>query len=114
MFAAEYERAYPGSRRRSPRASVSIEAKLGGSGFDRTLCKVLDISIHGVRLRSYSTVEVGSTLMLYLPGIGPKAVRVIRADDFEAGCEFVETLDMNDFKGLLRLGGAFTQAKVAE
>ncbi len=104
MFAAEYEPAYAYGRRRSPRAPVSLDADLGRGGLDRTLCKVVDISIHGVRLNTYSGLKVGALLWLTLPGIAaPRAVRVVRATDFEAGCEFIETLDMAEFERLVEL-----------
>lgn len=48
MFAAGFEPAIVTSRRRSPRAPVSLVASIGKSG--RTLCRVIDISINGVRL----------------------------------------------------------------
>jgi hypothetical protein len=48
MFAAEFEAAQGGTRRRSPRAPISLDAQIGKSG--RTLCKVIDVSRHGVRL----------------------------------------------------------------
>ncbi len=104
MFAAEYEPAQLDGRRRSPRAPVSLDAKLGRGGLDRTLCKVVDISIHGVRLQTYSGLAKGATLWLTLPGLAtPRAVRVMRATDYEAGCEFIETLEMGDFERLLEL-----------
>ncbi len=33
----------------------------------------------------------------------PRAVRVMRATDYEAGCEFIETLEMVDFERLLEV-----------
>ncbi|MEP9401217.1 PilZ domain-containing protein [Sphingomonas sp. VNH70] len=104
MFAAEYEPAQPNGRRRSPRAPVSLDADLGRGGLDRTLCKVVDISVHGVRIQTYSALAKGAMLWLTLPGIpGPRAVRVVRAGDYDAGCEFIETLEMDEFERLLEL-----------
>ncbi len=86
-FAAEIEPAELG-RRRSPRAPVSLDAKLGRGGLDRALCKVTDISMHGARLQTYSALRAGSMIWIALPDVGHCAARVIWADDFEAGCEF--------------------------
>ncbi|MBD8679558.1 PilZ domain-containing protein [Sphingomonas sp. CFBP 13720] len=103
MFTAEYEPAQSGSRRRS-RAPVPLEEGIGRGGIDRTLCKVTGLSVHGVRLQTYSPLKPGVLLWLTLPGTPPRAVRVLRADDFEAGCEFVDTLSNSDFERLVELG----------
>ncbi|TKD50762.1 PilZ domain-containing protein [Sphingomonas baiyangensis] len=99
-FAAEYEPAVVGSRRRSPRAPVSLDARIGRGGLDRTLCKVVDLSMHGARLQTYSALKPGSTIWLTLPGHGQKVTRVVWADDFEAGCQFDEPLLEHVFEAL--------------
>ena len=60
MFAAEFEPAETEGRRRSPRAPVSFDAALGQGGLGRTLCTVLDISLHGVRIQTYSALRKGA------------------------------------------------------
>ena len=103
MFAAEFEPAETTSRRRSPRAPVSLDAHIGKAG--RTLCKVVDISIHGARLQTYSGLQRGSTIWLTLPHIGSVAADVMWADDFVAGCQFQRPLDADLFDQLVELQG---------
>lgn len=103
MIAAEIEPAVPDGRRRSPRAPVSIDAGLGRGGLDRALCKVVDLSMHGVRLQTYSALRRGALIWLTMPQVGPRAVRVMRADDFTAGCEFLEPLHKAEFDAIVSL-----------
>lgn len=88
MFAAEFEPAVIDNRRRSPRAPVSLDAKLGRGGLERALCKVVDLSIHGARVQSYTAMKQGGTIWLTLPGMAPVAAKVMWADDYVAGCQF--------------------------
>ena len=105
MFAAEFEPApasgKSGSRRRSARAPVSLDASLGQGGLARTLCKVVDVSIHGARIQSYSSLTKGGTIWLTLPGIGAVAADVMWADEYVAGCQFQRPLDPAAFEALL-------------
>ncbi len=101
MFAAEFEPAEPSSRRRAPRAPVSLDARLGLGGLARSLCKVVDLSIHGARIQSYSALKKGSTIWLTLPGAGQVAADVMWADDFTAGCQFHRPLETATFEALL-------------
>lgn len=105
MIAAEIEPADMDGRRRSPRAPVSLDAGIGRGGLDRALCKVVDMSMHGVRLQTYSALRKGALVWLTLPTVGPRAVRVMRADDFSAGCEFLEPLERAEFDTLIALDG---------
>jgi hypothetical protein len=100
MFAAEFEPAEKDGRRRSPRAPVSFDAGIGQGGLGRTLCKVVDLSIHGARLQTYSALKRGATIWLNLPEIGPVAADVMWADDFTAGCQFRTPLDPALFEKL--------------
>ena len=101
---AEFEPAVLG-RRKSPRAPVSLDAKLGRGGLDRTLCRITDLSREGARISSYSTLQKGSVIWLTLPGIGQVAAAVRWADDFNAGCQFSEPLPADRFAALLAAGG---------
>ena len=105
MFAAEFEPAEKNGRRRAPRAPVSFDVGLGPGGLGqgglgRTLCKVVDLSIHGARLSTYSALKRGATIWLTLPEIGPVAADVMWADDFAAGCQFRTPLDPDAFEKL--------------
>lgn len=87
LFAAEFEPAILGQRR-SPRAPVSLDAKVGRGGLDRALCKVVDLSASGARIEVFSQLRRDSMIWLTLPVIGHWAARVIWSTDFEAGLEF--------------------------
>jgi hypothetical protein len=95
MFAAEFEPAITigGSMRRSTRAPVSLDARIGRGGLDRTLCRVTDISLHGARLHTYSPLDKGAVIWLTLPQLGQVCATIVWADDFVAGCSFHEPLD---------------------
>jgi hypothetical protein len=99
-FAAEFEPAESLGRRRAPRAPVSLDARIGRGGLDRALCKVVDLSVHGARLQTYSALRPGVMIWLALPRVGHVAARVIWADDFEAGLEFQDPLPSDDFERL--------------
>ena len=100
LFNAEFEPAQRDERRRVPRAPVSLDAKIGRGGLDRALCKVTDLSIHGARLQTYSTLRKGTMIWLTLPIVGPVVATIRWSDDFEAGCEFHEPLDRPVFETL--------------
>ncbi|HWK34640.1 PilZ domain-containing protein [Sphingomonas sp.] len=99
-FAAEYEPARLNPRR-SPRAPVSLDAKVGRGGLDRALCKVINLSLHGARLQTFSALKTDSHIWLTLRGVGQVAARVAWANDFEAGCEFRTPLSLDSFEALV-------------
>ena len=101
MFAAEFEPADTNGRRRSARAPVSLDAHIGKGV--RTLCKVVDISIHGARLQTYSALTKDSTIWLTLPEAGSVAAEVKWADDYAAGCQFKQPLELDVFEKLVVL-----------
>lgn len=109
MFAVELAIATPRqgkstSRRGDQRHSVTMPGKVGNDGV-RSLCRVSDISRKGVRLATYSALEVGSIVRLTLPGQRPVGARVVWADDFVAGCAFSEQLDQAVFDTLVGIYG---------
>lgn len=99
-FAAEFEPAAGLGRRRSMRAPVSLDARIGRGGLDRTLCRVVDLSQHGAKLQTYSALKQGANIWLALPNVGHHAARVVWANDFEAGLEFLAPLSEDDFDTL--------------
>ncbi|WP_235527975.1 PilZ domain-containing protein [Sphingomonas sp. Leaf38] len=99
MFAAEFEPAESSSRRRSPRAPVSLDVRIGKAG--RTLCKVVDLSVHGARLQTYSALKRGTSIWLTLPQIGQVVAEIMWADDFTAGCQFRTPLPIEAFEALV-------------
>lgn len=104
MIAAEF-RPVESDGRRSRRAPVSFDAPLAESGFDRTLCKVIDLSQHGARLQTFSGLRRGAKIWLNLPEIGPRGATVMWAGDFIAGCEFHDPLSEDEFDTLIELDG---------
>ncbi|PTW46044.1 PilZ domain-containing protein [Sphingomonas faeni] len=99
MFAADFEPAERHSRRSAPRAPVSLDVRLGKTG--RTLCRVVDISVHGARLQTYSALKRSTSIWLNLPHIGQVAAEVMWADDFSAGCKFHTPLGIPAFQLLI-------------
>ena len=97
MLAAEFEPAPANDRRRSPRAPVSFDASAGIGGLGRALCRVIDLSLHGCRLSTYSALNRGTSIWLNLPGVGPIIADVVWNDDFVAGCQFRRPLPRHVF-----------------
>jgi hypothetical protein len=104
LLAAEFEPAELNGRRRSPRAPVSLDARIGRGGLDRTLCRIVDLSEFGARLQTYSALRVGSMIWLTLPMVGQVAATIIWADDFLAGCQFQTPLEKAAAEALIELG----------
>ncbi len=104
-ISSEYEPAVV-NRRQAPRAPVSLDAKLGRGGLDRTLCRIVDLSLQGARVRSYSALRKDQVIWLTLPGIGQVAATVKWADDYEAGCLFREPIAEHVLEMLLEVGGS--------
>lgn len=100
-FNAEFEPAAL-DRRREPRAPVSLDARIGRGGLDRALCKVTDLSRHGARLQTYSSLRKNMVIWLTLPVVGQVAATIRWADDFEAGCEFREALAPSVYDALAK------------
>ena len=98
MFVADFEPAELRSRRRAPRAPISLDVSIGKSG--RTLCKVVDISVNGARLQTYSALKRGTSIWLNLPQIGQVVADVMWADDYSAGCQFHTPLAIDAFDAL--------------
>jgi len=94
------------AKRKSARAPVSLDAKLGRGGLDRTLCRITDLSRDGARISTYSAMKQDSMIWLTLPGIGQVAATVRWADDFQAGCQFHEPLADYQFDILVAVGRA--------
>jgi hypothetical protein len=102
MFAAEFEPAHPDTRR-SPRATTALDADLDRGGLARALCRVLDISVQGARLQTYTSLSRGSRILLRLPQVGEVAADVVWATDFAAGCQFQTPLAPEAFEILAPL-----------
>jgi hypothetical protein len=103
MFAAEFEPAQTPSRWQSRRTPVSIDGEIGRDKLARALCRVVDVSLHGARLATYTRLLPGSTILLTLPQVGAAASEVMWADDFSAGCRFLKAMTQNQLDLLLGL-----------
>lgn len=101
MLAAEIKPAFAAGRRRSARSSTSLDADIDRDGLDRTLCRIVDLSLHGARLQTYSPLKRGATMWLTLPSLGMRATTIVWASDFLAGCQFFEALSGDEFETLL-------------
>ncbi|PZQ60710.1 MAG: PilZ domain-containing protein [Sphingomonas taxi] len=104
MFAAEYA---PAIRpfRRSRRATLALDAPVEQNGMARTLCKVVDLSLHGCRLLTFSSVDRNQPIWLNLPGLGMVAAVIVWADDLVAGCQFHAPLSPQSFDALVERHG---------
>lgn len=96
-FAAEFEPVVGLGWRQSMRAPVSLDARVGRGGLDRALCRVVDLSLDGARLQTYSALRAGMRIWLTLPKVGHRPARVAWANDFEAGLEFMIPLSDDEF-----------------
>jgi len=80
-------------RRAAPRSSAGFDADMRGRGVARSLCRVIDISSTGARLRLYQDLEPETSIRLSLPGAGAIDAHIVWANGREAGCRFDEPLD---------------------
>lgn len=105
-FSAEFQPAVFGVRDGNiTRAPVSLDAKLGRGGLDRTLCRVTDLSLDGARIHTYSALKRGMVIWLTIPGAGTIAATIRWADDFQAGCQFHESLPEYVYDMLIEVAG---------
>ncbi|MGN6269214.1 MAG: PilZ domain-containing protein [Sphingomonas sp.] len=101
MLAAEIEPAFAAGRRRGLREPVALDTDVERDGLDRALCRVVDLSPHGARLQTYSPLKRGATMWLTLPSLGIRATTIVWVKDFVAGCQFFESLTVDEFEALL-------------
>jgi len=104
-LSAEFQPALFGPRGFS-RAPVSLDAKLGRGGLDRTLCRITDLSPQGARIDTYSALKRGTVIWLTIPGAGTIAATIKWADDFQAGCSFHTPLPDHLYEALVEVGSA--------
>src|SRR3546814_20339855 len=85
MLAAEIEPADAPGRRRSARAAVALDARIDRGGLGRALCRVVDLSVHGARLETYSALRRGATIWLTLTSTSELTIG--RATCRESDCQ---------------------------
>lgn len=105
VLSAEFQPAVFGFRS-TPHAPVSLDAKLGRGGLDRTLCRITDLSPDGARIHTYSALKREMVIWLTIPGAGTLAATIKWADDFQAGCRFHTPLPDHLFEALVEVGSA--------
>ena len=57
---------------------------------------VIDLSVDGLRARGPAGLAPGASITIGLPGLGVRRALVIRAEDGEYGCRFLERLTPAD------------------
>lgn len=87
-------------RRRSRRALFRAEVAFGHKG-RRCRVTILDISLHGLKIRAVHKLDIGDEFWLKLPGLTPISAKVSWARDFVLGCEFRESLHPAMFEAIL-------------
>lgn len=103
MFAAEFETVTVNPRRLVTRLPVGEGMLAEENGLDRALCHVVSITRYSARLQTYLALKPGTTIWLTMPLIGRRLARVGWADDFEAGCAFVEPIAPKELAVLVAL-----------
>ena len=88
-------------RRRSRRALFRAEVDFGHKG-RRCKVSILDLSVHGIRIRAIHKLAIGDEFWLKLPGLAPLSARVAWARDFVIGCEFSTALHPAMFEAVLQ------------
>lgn len=88
-------------RRRSRRALFRADVQFGHKG-KRCKVSILDLSVHGIRIRAIHKLAIGDEFWIKLPGIAPLSARVSWARDFVIGCEFNSALHPAMFEAILQ------------
>lgn len=92
-------------RRRSPRSPVDMPGRISSANSWRSVCRVEDLSCHGVRLSTFSALTRGLLVWLHLPDVAARQGEVVWADDFRAACKFRVPLDQKMVAGLVERFG---------
>ncbi len=88
-------------RRRSRRALFRADVDFGHKG-RRCKVSILDLSVHGLRIRAIHKLAIGDEFWLKLPGLAPLSARVAWVRDFVIGCEFNTALHPAMFEAILQ------------
>jgi len=95
------------SRRSEERLPADIRARYGTNGLpERALCRIVDITKNGARLEVYCDLPRFSMITLKLPNQDVVRARVLWANEFEAGCRFIEPLKDDTFDAIYQRGHA--------
>lgn len=91
----------PSDNRNLQRFPLVVDAQLR-SGSNRTIVRVMDISVSGVRIQAARSLREGEVFWLKLPVIEPREVRVAWASQFIVGCEFLQPLHASVLDNIVR------------
>ena len=83
------------------RFPLEVEAQIR-RGSARSMVKILDISVSGVRLQAAHTLRHGETFWLKLPTIEPRETTVAWSNQFVVGCEFAQPLHASVLENIVR------------
>lgn len=85
--------------RTAPRAALRTAAEYR-DGFRRGSLEVSDLSTTGAKISTLNPLTAGSRIWIKLPTLEAKEVEVIWAENFDAGCQFIEPLHPAVFQRL--------------
>ncbi len=88
-------------RRKSRRALFRADVDFGHKG-RRCKVSILDLSVHGIKIRAIHKLTIGDEFWMKLPGLAPLSARVAWVRDFVIGCEFVTALHPAMFEAILQ------------
>jgi hypothetical protein len=86
------------------RFPLAVEAQIR-RGNARSMVKLIDISVSGVRLQAAHSLRQGEVFWLKLPVIESRETRVAWANQFVVGCEFLQPLHPSVLENILRSVG---------
>ena len=81
----------PSDNRSLQRYPLVVDAQIR-TGSTRTMVRIVDISVSGVRLQAARSLREGEAFWLKLPLIEAREIRVAWVNQFVVGCEFLQPL----------------------
>ena len=82
------------------RYPLLVEAQIR-RGSNKSMVKLIDISVSGVRLQAAHSLRQGEVFWLKLPAIEARETRVAWANQFVVGCEFAQPLHPSVLQNIL-------------
>ena len=89
--------------RRAPRDIVSFRAPLDGPASIRTSVLIVDISPLGFMSRCAAPLTPGDVVAVKLPGVGPRAARIVWSLCGRVGGEFLEGIPSDAYARMLKM-----------
>lgn len=94
-------------RREAPRSRTAFDTSLRSTSTpSRSLCRIIDISSGGARLRLYQDLAPETAIQIALPVSGLVNAHIVWANGREAGCRFDQPLDAAT---VIKLQASFTE-----